>query len=74
MEVDVSLFATFKIGRFARQRVVLPEKATTSDLVELLKINPDEVGIIVVNQRDATLNQALTDGDRVTLLPVIGGG
>lgn len=74
MEVEVSLFATFKIGRFARKRVVLPEKATASDLVELLKINPDDVGVLVVNQRDAPLNRTLTDGDKVTLLPVIGGG
>ncbi len=74
MEVDVSLFATFQKGRFLRQRVSLPTKATAADLLRLLAIAPDDVGILVVNRRDAPLNQSLSEGDRVTLIPVIGGG
>jgi len=74
MEIDVKLFATFQTGRFARQQVTVPEKATVSDLLGLLDIAPDDVGILVVNQRDATLKQLLGEGDRITIIPVIGGG
>ena len=74
MEIEVSLFATFQQGRFVRQRVSLPAKATAVDLLDMLKIAPDDVGILVVNRRDAPLNQSLSEGDRVTLIPVIGGG
>ncbi len=74
MEVEVSLFATFQEGRFLRQRVSLPTKATAADLLRLLAIAPDDVGILGINRRDAPLNQSLSEGDRVTLIPVIGGG
>ncbi len=74
MEIDVKLFATFQKGRFARQQLTVPEKATVTDLLHLLNIAADDVGILVVNQRDATLKQSLTEGDRVTIIPVIGGG
>ncbi len=74
MEIEVSLFATFQQGRFVRQRVSLPAKATAVDLLDMLKIAPDDVGILVVNRRDAPLNQSLSKGDRVTIIPVIGGG
>ncbi len=74
MEVEVSLFATFQQGRFLRKRVSLPAKATAVDLVRMLGIAPDDIGILVINRRDAPMNQSLSEGDRVTLIPVIGGG
>lgn len=74
MEVDVKLFATFQKGRFARRQLTVPEKATVSDLLRLLDIAADDVGILVVNHRDATLKQPLDEGDRITIIPVIGGG
>lgn len=74
MEVDVNLFATLQKGRFAHRRLTLPENATVADLMEILSIPPDDLGILVVNRRDATLNQPLKEGDRITLIPVIGGG
>lgn len=74
MEVEVSLFATFQKGRFVRRQVSLPAEATAADLLRLLDIAPDDVGILVVNRRDATTKQSLSEGDRVTLIPVIGGG
>lgn len=74
MEVDVTLFATFQKGRFVRRQLTVPEKATVSDLLQLLDIPLDDVGILVVNQRDATFRQPLDEGDRVTIIPVIGGG
>ena len=39
-----------------------------------LQISPREVGIAVVNSKDAVYSQPLQDGDRVTLIPPIGGG
>ncbi len=74
MEVDVSLFATFQSNRFQRSRIRLPEGATVLDLLTKLAISADEVGVLIVNSRDATYRQRLSDGDRVTLIPEIGGG
>jgi sulfur carrier protein ThiS len=44
------------------------------DLLATLAISADDVGVLIVNSRDATYRQRLTDGDRVTLIPAIGGG
>jgi sulfur carrier protein ThiS len=74
MEVDVSLFATFQSNRFHRSRIQLPKGATVMDLLAKLAISADDVGVLIVNSRDATYRQRLADGDRVTLIPEIGGG
>ena len=42
--------------------------------MRLLEISVDEVGILVVNKRDATFDQKLKENDVLTLIPVIGGG
>ena len=74
MLVDVKLFATLQKDRFQRRYVELPEGVRISSLLAKLGISPDEVGILVVNQRDATLDQEITDGDTITMIPPIGGG
>ncbi len=74
MIVDVHLFATLRRNRFSRRGVDLPPGARIGDLLERLQIPIEEAGIVIVNQRDATLNTELTEGDRVTLMPHIGGG
>ena len=74
IEIDVSLFSSFRAGRFEKAGVKVPEASTVSDLLAMLKIPADDVGVLVINGRDGTLDQRLIDGDRVTLIPAIGGG
>jgi sulfur carrier protein ThiS len=74
MEVTVELFSYFRQGRFIKEIVLLPKGATMLDLLKQLKIDPADVGIIVINGTSGTTNAPLQNSDRVTLVPIIGGG
>ena len=74
MEVDVHLFSTLQKKLFRKARVQLQEGARVTDLLTLLVISHDDVGILVVNHRDATFDQQLHEGDAITIIPLIGGG
>jgi molybdopterin synthase sulfur carrier subunit len=54
--------------------VELPEGAALTDLLDKLRISPQDVGIVVVNARSGTFQQKLQAHDRIALIPPIGGG
>ena len=74
IEVVVQLFPPLRTNRFDRATVSLGEPATISSLLQELSIKEQEVESVYVNGRGATFAQDLVCGDRVTLLPTIGGG
>ena len=74
MQVTVELFSYFRKGRFKRDAVELPAGATAADLLAQLEINLSEMGILIINGESGTVKDRLAKGDRVTLIPIIGGG
>ncbi len=74
MFVEVKLFATLKKDRFPRNQIQLQSNSRITDLLTILGISVDDVGVLVVNQKDATFDQVLKEGDTVTIIPPIGGG
>ena len=74
MQVAVELFSYFRKGRFKQSSVDLPRGATVADLLMQLQINLSDVGILVINGIPGTTGTLLQSGDRVTLIPIIGGG
>ena len=74
MRVRVSLYSALRIDRFSEAEVELPEGATVNDLLEKLGLPQQDVGIVMVNARSGTFQQRLQQGDRITLIPPIGGG
>ena len=74
MQVTVELFSYFRQGRFKQSSIELPRGATVADLLMQLQINRSDVGIIVINGIPGTSGTLLQSGDRVTLIPLIGGG
>lgn len=74
MQVRVALFSYFRDGRFAEGDVALPAGAAVADLLAHLRIVPQEVGVLFVNGRSGTFKDRLDAGDRVTVIPMIGGG
>jgi sulfur carrier protein ThiS len=74
MDVDVELFSVFRRDRFRKGRVRLAAGASVADLLALLSVSPDDVGVLMVNGRDGTFGQVLKEGDFVTLIPPMGGG
>lgn len=74
MEVTVHLFSTLREGRFETSKIRLREEGKISDLLDLLGISREEVGVAVVDKQDADFDRELREGNVVTLIPIIGGG
>ena len=70
-KVEVRLFAYFRDGR--GRRLYLQEK-TVRSILESLKIDPEDVSILLINGRDGLLDTLLKEGDVVSLFPPVGGG
>ena len=47
---------------------------TVSDVIQELGLNPDLVAIVMVNGRQGFKGHRLQPGDKVKLLPLVGGG
>lgn len=79
MHVTVKLFATlvrFKEGTRAGKpfEMELPENATVKDLIDMLKIPPEETHVVFINNIIEEHRSKLKDGDAVGLFPPVGGG
>ena len=79
MRVTVKLFATlvrFKDGSQAGRPfdVELPEGSAARDLIDHLKIPPEETHVIFINNIIEEPNSRLNHGDVVGMFPPVGGG
>jgi molybdopterin converting factor small subunit len=74
MQVEVRLFATLREGRFDKQSIEKAKAVSISDLLEHLGIPIDQVGILLVNGLNTSVEHKLTSNDVVSLFPAIGGG
>ena len=74
MQVTVELFSHFRENRFEEATLEVPAEASVADLLDQLKIPLADVGVIVVNSASGTVKKRLRAGDKVTLIPIIGGG
>jgi len=74
MDVDVTLYPPLQNNRFNKATVTLAEPATIDTLLEHLVIKQYEVGSVYINGENSTFNHTIESGDRVVLLPLIGGG
>ncbi len=62
-------------GLVSQLEVQLPTASTLADLLSHLKIElaPEHL-LLVVNGRIAEMNQVLSEGDQVNLMPAMSGG
>jgi len=74
MKVEVRLFATFREGREKKYFFELSENSKVSDIIDILKIKKEEIGILLVNGRDADVKRELKDSDVAAIFPPVGGG
>ncbi|MDR3568861.1 MAG: MoaD/ThiS family protein [Syntrophobacteraceae bacterium] len=78
MRIEVRLYATLR--RFAPTAeggilfVDVAEGATAADAIATVKVDADEVHLLMINGRNCPAGQALCEGDRLGLFPPIGGG
>lgn len=74
MIVEVRLFATLREGREKVVFMDMAEGATVLVPVSQLNIPLEDIAILLVNGRDATLNTVLNENDKVSIFPPVGGG
>lgn len=79
MHITVKLFATLvRFNDGARSgkpfEVELPDRSLVKDLINLLKIPPQETHVVFINNIIVEPNSKLQDGDVVGLFPPVGGG
>ncbi len=74
MQLTVKLFAFFRDNRFKEKLADYPKDTTVEDIIRSLGIQPEEVGVTMINSRHCTLQQIPAEGDQLAIFPLIGGG
>lgn len=74
MRITIRLFANFRLGRFKEETREYDPAPTVRQIVGELGLPDAEVGIIFINGRGAVMDQALAEGDTLSLFPLVGGG
>ena len=74
VQLTVKLFAGFQRGRFVIETRSCAAPPTVGEVVDALGIPRPEVGVMMVNGRNAELGDRTADGDVLAIFPVIGGG
>lgn len=78
MRLEVRLFATLRRHVPSAGGGVLavdvPEGSTAADVIAKLRINVNEVHLLMVNGVHSPLDRVLAEGDRLGLFPAVGGG
>ena len=74
MQVTIKLFANFRNDRFIKEVQTIAPGSTVGAIVSELSLTEEEVGVILINGRHSNLDQPLTEGDILSLFPLVGGG
>lgn len=74
MTVEVKLFATFRDNRFKSKAIEVADGFTVGGILKDLKIEFEQIGILLVNGLSADVEQSLVENDVVAVFPAIGGG
>jgi molybdopterin converting factor small subunit len=74
MLIQVKTFATLK--KFEPEGAMLKVEpgATLRDVLAALSLPEDEVRLLFVNGVHSTLETVISEGDKVSLFPAVGGG
>lgn len=74
MRIKVKLYASLRWKLFDESEWDCDENATVADVVDALEIPRHDVGTALVNGLHALWEDALAEGDVLSLLPRMGGG
>lgn len=72
--IEVRLFATFREGRDKVSFLDSRDFKSAGDIIEHLKIQRNEVSILLINGRYSAVDAPVNDGDILALFPPVGGG
>lgn len=74
MEIEVRLFASFRIGRFKCKRLTRDNETKIIDILNSLQIKKEELGLVLVNGSYRDTEAYLKDNDVLSIFPPAAGG
>ena len=74
MNIDVKLVGIFQIDKFKQKSCVYPTGTRAQDVFDDLQLPKQHLGIVLINGLHASSDTLLSEGDRLVLLPLLGGG
>lgn len=74
MEIEIRLFASFRNGRWKSKRMLISDDSQICNILDLLNIKNEEIGMILVNGSYKLADYKLNDGDILALFPPVAGG
>ena len=74
MKITIKLFAYFRENRFKLEEREVGEDTTVGDIVDTLKIDREEVGVLMINSRHTKFDNQPVENDALAIFPVVGGG
>ena len=74
MKLTVKLFAYFRDNRFVAEVREYPDSVTVAEIVDDLQIDPEEIGVSMINSRHCKLDTVPQNDDILAIFPVVGGG
>ncbi len=74
MKITVKLFAYFRDNRFNVEEWDVDNNTSVGSIVDSLKIDREEVGVLMINSRHTEFDIIVQEGDVLAIFPVVGGG
>ncbi|HSQ33328.1 MAG TPA: MoaD/ThiS family protein [Peptostreptococcaceae bacterium] len=70
-KIEIRLFATLREGRSRRSYI---DANDIREILDILNIKEEEIAMLLLNGRDATLDTQINNGDILSIFPPVGGG
>ena len=74
LKIRIKLFGVLRHGRFKDEVLDCPDGSDIASIVAQFQFPPHQLGIILVNGLHADIETKITDGDTLSLLPIVDGG
>ena len=72
--IEVRFFATLRDGRGKITQIPAEDASIAGDILRRFEIPPEEVAILLINGFHSKPEDAVKDGDVISLFPPVGGG
>jgi len=74
MAVEIELFGNISPGKPRKQSLELERSMTVRDVIDMLGIESEQVGLIVVNAVQSELDDLVPQDCRLCFFPYLSGG
>mgnify|MGYP002641145301 CR=1 FL=1 len=74
MIINIKLVGLFQIGHFKQMDRIFPAGITAQGIIDDLQLPQVHIGTILINGVHTGRDTELFDGDKLVILPLLGGG